>query len=140
MRALGRKEEGETRMAKRILIVDDNEDTRQVFAQSLRGEGYDVTLAADGDEALRMVGWARPDLILLDVMMPGVDGLRVCRALKKNSAYRSIPILLISAKFNDPAYREKAVEAGAEEILTKPIHPSDLLARVGFYFNKTDRN
>jgi len=125
-------------MAKRILIVEDHEDTRRIFTQTLRGEGYEITLAPDGDEALRMIGWARPDLILLDVVMPGVDGLRVCRALKKNSAYRSIPILMISARFNDPVFREQAVEAGAEEILSKPIKPSDLLAKVRSHLSKSD--
>jgi two-component system phosphate regulon response regulator PhoB len=135
MRALT---QGEPRMPKRILIVDDNEDTRQLFAQTLSGESYEVTLANDGDEALRKVGWTHPDLILLDLMMPGVDGLRVCRALKQNPAYRPIPILMISAKFADPASRQQAVEAGAEEILIKPIDPSNLLAKIKTHLNKTD--
>lgn len=124
-------------MPKRILIVDDNEDARQLFAQCLSGEGFEITFANDGDEVLRKVGWTHPDLILLDLMMPGIDGLRVCRALKQNPAYRPIPILMISAKFADPASRQQAVEAGAEEILIKPIDPSTLLAKVRHYFSKS---
>ncbi len=124
-------------MAKRILIVDDSEDTRRIFSDALTAEGYEVILATDGDEALRMVGWARPDLILLDVMMPGVDGLTVCRTFKQNAFYRPIPILLISARFSDPVFREQAADAGAEEIITKPIMPPELLAKVRNHLGKT---
>lgn len=125
-------------MPKRILIVDDNEDSRRIFSQSLMQEGYEVILANDGDEALRKIGWTRPDLILLDVMMPGVDGLRVSRTLKQNSSYKLIPILMISAKFDDPAFREQGINAGADEILIKPISPPDLLAKVRSHLEKPD--
>lgn len=126
-------------MPKRILIVDDNEDSCRIFSQSLTREGYAVTLAKDGDEALRKIGWIQPDLILLDVMMPGVDGMRVSRTLKQNSSYKFIPILMVSARFDDPAFREQGLAAGAAETLRKPIDLSDLLANVRKHLNKTDQ-
>ncbi|MBI3804643.1 MAG: response regulator [Nitrospirae bacterium] len=124
-------------MAKKILIVDDNEDTCKIFAASLGKEGYEVAVTKDGDEALRMVAWVQPDLILLDIMMPRIDGLRVCRTLKKNSCYHSIPVFMISAKFGDPTFREQALDAGADTLLSKPIELPYLLTLLRNHFNKT---
>lgn len=102
-------------MPKQILIVDDNEDSSQVFTRLLTKEGYAVTLAKDGAEGLQRVSQSRPDLILLDVMLPGINGFEVCRTIKSDPSLRSIPILIISAGI-DPALQEQGLNVGAEAL------------------------
>jgi putative two-component system response regulator len=113
----------------RILVVDDAESIRLLFQRLLTADGHDVFGAPDGEVALEAVSEHQPDLILLDVAMPTLDGLEVCRRLKADAATRLTPVVLVTGKagLND---RLKGLEAGADEILEKPVHPHELRARV----------
>jgi adenylate cyclase len=113
----------------RILIVDDNEANRDILATRLRPHGYELMEASDGEEALAAARQNHPDLILLDVMMPKLDGIEVCRRLKADSALPFIPIILVTAK-GDTKDVVAGLEAGADEYLTKPVDQAALVARV----------
>jgi two-component system cell cycle response regulator len=116
-------------MSGRILIVDDVAPNRRLLEARLEAEYFDVLTAEDGHEALRMAIAEAPDLILLDVMMPGIDGLETCRRLKSMPATRHIPVVLVTA-LDAAETRLAGLEAGADEFLTKPIDDVILLARV----------
>ena len=113
----------------RVLIADDRESIRALFHRLLSADGHDVVLAPDGASALVAVHRHRPDVILLDVAMPLVDGLEVCRQLKADPATRLTPIVLVSGQ-SELADRINGIEAGADEYLSKPVHPHELRARV----------
>ena len=114
---------------KTVLIVDDDESMRKIVSRRVESWGYAVIVAADGAEAIQRVGSDRPDLVLLDVMMPGLDGLEVCRRLTHDPASRRIPVILISAKATQIS--DAQVEAsGAFASLQKPYDPSDLQRRI----------
>jgi len=116
-------------VAPRILVVDDAPVNRKLLADLLSVKGYAVTTAASGAEALREIACQPPDLVLLDVMMPGMSGYEVCRAVRENQATALLPVVLVTAL--DPAEeRVKGLEAGADDFLSKPIHQAELLARV----------
>lgn len=112
-----------------VLIVDDESINVVLFAAQLKRGGYSTISAPNGNTALRMARELRPDLILLDVMMPGMSGFDVAQALKSDSATKNIPIIMITA-LDDRASRLKALESGAEEFLTKPVMEIELLMRV----------
>jgi class 3 adenylate cyclase len=113
----------------RILIVDDNETNRDILVTRLTTQGYELSQAADGEEALVAAKERLPDLILLDVMMPKLDGVEVCRRLKGDASLPFMPIILVTAKA-DSKDVVAGLEAGADEYLTKPIDQMALLARV----------
>ena len=113
----------------RILIVDDNETNRDILQTRLAAHGYDLKQAADGEEALAAAKEHLPDLILLDVMMPKIDGIEVCRRLKADPTLPFMPILLVTAKA-DTKDVVSGLEAGADEYLTKPVDQVALVARV----------
>src|SRR5215467_13602016 len=113
----------------RILIVDDNETNRDILATRLATHGYELLQAADGEQALVAAREQTPDLILLDVMMPKLDGIEVCRRLKGDSALPFIPIVLVTAK-SDVRDIVAGLEAGADEYLTKPVDQAALVARI----------
>jgi adenylate cyclase len=113
----------------RILIVDDNETNRDILATRLGLHGYELIQATDGEEALASARENRPDLILLDIMMPKIDGIEVCRQLKNDDTLPFIPIILVTAKA-DSKDVVAGLEAGADEYLTKPIDQLALVARV----------
>jgi len=110
----------------RVLIVDDDRPSLKMTAFLLREEGYTVFTADNGQEALRLVDEKTPDLLVLDVMMPGIDGLEVTRRLRRNS---SLPIIILSAK-GETSDRVSGLDVGADDYLAKPFEPSELLARV----------
>lgn len=116
----------EPRPAARILLVDDEPSLLEAVGYSLRREGYEVPVAGSGTEALAAARAARPDLVVLDVMLPGMDGLQVCRALRAES---TVPILLLSAK-GEEIDRVVGLELGADDYLSKPFAMRELLARV----------
>jgi adenylate cyclase len=113
----------------RILIVDDNETNRDILATRLATQGYDLCQAADGEQALAAAKALLPDLILLDVMMPKLNGVEVCRRLKSDTALSFMPIILVTAK-SDTKDIVGGLDAGADEYLTKPVDQAALLARV----------
>jgi len=113
----------------RILIVDDNETNRDILMTRLGAHGYELAQAADGEEALAAAKSLLPDLILLDVMMPKLDGIEVCRRLKGDPAMPFTPIILVTAK-SDTKDIVAGLNAGADEYLTKPIDQAALVARV----------
>jgi adenylate cyclase len=114
----------------RILIADDNEDTRDVLAAQLAIHHYELLQAADGEEAIAVARLQLPDLILLDIMMPKLDGMEVCRRLKGDASLPFIPIILITAYRSDTKDVILGLEAGAVEYLTKPIDDIAVAARV----------
>jgi adenylate cyclase len=113
----------------RILIVDDNATNRDILTTRLKAHGYEALQAADGEEALAAVKQHRPDLILLDVMMPKLDGIETCRRLKGDDTLPFLPIILVTARA-DSKDIVAGLEAGADEYLTKPVDQAALIARV----------
>jgi adenylate cyclase len=113
----------------RILIVDDNETNRDILRSRLGPQGYQIIEAGDGEEALSMARQHHPDLILLDVMMPKIDGIEVCRQLKSDTDLPFMPIILVTAKA-DSGDVVTGLDAGADEYLTKPVDQAALVARV----------
>jgi adenylate cyclase len=113
----------------RILVVDDTPANVHILKLRLAAQGYDVLTAADGEEALAAARESQPDLILLDVMMPKVDGLEVCRQLRADPSFPFTPIIMVTAKA-DPKDVVAGLEAGGDEYLTKPVDQIALVARV----------
>ncbi|MEW6386642.1 MAG: response regulator transcription factor [Thermodesulfobacteriota bacterium] len=117
-------------MAKeQILVVEDDADILQLLKYNLAKEGYQVTGVVSGEEALKAVKSSEPDLILLDLMLPGIDGLEVCRKLKREARTSRIPIIMLTAK-GEEADIVTGLELGAEDYITKPFSPRVMLARV----------
>lgn len=110
----------------RILVVDDEKAIADLIEIHLLAEGFQVIKASNGVEALRLVEQQEPDLVILDIMMPGMDGLEVCRALRRD---RNVPILMLSAKSED-IDKILGLKTGADDYLTKPFNPLELVARV----------
>jgi len=113
-------------MSHRILVVDDEPSVTDLLAYNLRKAHYDVSIAADGREALRLAGEFQPDLILLDLMIPEVDGLDVCRELRKSS---NVPVIMITAR-GEEIDRVIGLELGADDYVTKPFSVRELMARI----------
>ena len=120
---------GVTAPPARILIVDDDPHNRQLLEVMLAPEGYQIVTAATGEDALAIVAQQPPDLILLDVMMPGMDGYQVVARIKSNLATQHIRVLMLSA-LSDRNSRMHGLSAGAEDFLTKPVNRAELCARV----------
>jgi DNA-binding response OmpR family regulator len=113
----------------KILVVDDDAFIRKPLELILRAEGFDPSTAVDGDDCLTRLADDKPDLIILDIMMPGRDGFDLCRTLKRNPDLADIPIILLSARGRSRD-REKGLALGAADFMTKPYSPSDLIRRV----------
>ena len=116
-------------MPSRVLIVEDEPDIRELVVHHLKREGYQVSAASSGEEALRQVQAAPPDLVILDLMMPAMDGLEVCRRLRQDPSTVSLPIVMLTAK-GDEVDRVLGLEIGADDYIVKPFSPKELLARV----------
>ena len=123
-------------MASTVLVVDDEKNIVQLARLYLNKEGYQVESAYDGLEALKMAKSVRPDLIILDLMMPEMDGLEVCRELRKTS---NVPIIMLTAK-GDDIDRIVGLEIGADDYMTKPFNPRELVARVKAVLRRTAQN
>lgn len=113
-------------MKTKVLVVDDEQDILDLVRYHLEREGYQVVGCRDGKSALELVGRNNPDLVILDLLMPGVDGLEVCRRLRRDSA---IPIIMLTAKA-DEMDKVVGLELGADDYVTKPFSPRELVARV----------
>lgn len=116
-------------MAARILAVDDSSTILEMIKAILLAGGYEVLTASDGAEALEVARSEKPDLILLDVMLPKLDGYRVCRLLKFDQNYKDIPIIMLTAK-NEEQAMATGIRTGANQYLTKPVEPDKLLSAV----------
>ena len=113
----------------KILIVDDDTGLTQLLQLVFESRGFWVTTAYDGEQALQVLEKELPEVIVLDLMMPGVGGLEVCKQVRQDPRTAHIPIIVLSAMPNESAHQD-AMEAGATEYLIKPIRPSDLIKRI----------
>ncbi len=117
-------------MAKgKILVVDDEVNITQILEFSIGAEGYEVITASNGEEAIDMARREQPDLIILDIMMPKIDGYEACRILKANPLTKSIPVVLLTAKGRDIDKR-LGYEVGATDYIVKPFSPNKLVDRI----------
>ncbi len=112
-----------------ILVVDDEIHILELIRFNLEKEGFQVKVSTEGITALKMAEIEKPDLIILDVMLPGIDGLEVCRQLRKNDKTTGIPIIMLTAK-TDELDKVLGLEIGADDYMTKPFSPRELIARV----------
>lgn len=112
-----------------ILVVDDEEDIRELVGFNLAKEGYELLFASTGEKALETAQTKLPGLVVLDLMLPGVDGLEVCKKLKGNNKTAQIPIIMLTAK-GDESDIVTGLEVGADDYITKPFSPKVLVARV----------
>lgn len=113
----------------KIFIVEDEADIMELHRYNLEKEGYRVEGAANGEEAMRKIKTAGPDLIILDLLLPGMDGLELCRYVKQDNALRAIPVIMVTAKGED-ADIITGLEMGADDYVTKPFSPRVLIARI----------
>jgi DNA-binding response OmpR family regulator len=118
-----------TKVMPKVLVVDDEPDAVELIKFNLKAAGYDVVSAADGEEALKKARLLLPDLIVLDVMLPEVDGLEVCKILRRDSRVSAIPIIMLTAKAAE-IDRVLGLELGADDYVTKPFSPRELVLRV----------
>lgn len=112
-----------------VLVVEDEEDILQLVEYNLLKEGYTVSCARTGEEGLRLARDEKPDLVLLDLMLPGIDGHEVCRALRREAATEKVPIVMLTAK-GEEADVVAGLEQGADDYITKPFSPKVLVARI----------
>lgn len=113
----------------KILIVEDDDDIRELIAFNLEMSGYEVIKCDNGDDALQTARERIPDLILLDIMLPGIDGFEVCRRMKKINSLKDKPVIMLTARTDDEDIIT-GLETGADDYITKPFRPKILLARV----------
>jgi len=123
---------------KKILIADDEPDILEIIQYNLSKEGYDVVTAKDGDEAVGKAKMARPDLIILDIMMPKKNGVEVCEILRAQPAFKETLILFLTA-LADEGSHVKGLEMGADDYVTKPISPKVLISRVNALFRRVNK-
>lgn len=122
---------------KRILIAEDDRDLVDLIRYNLEREGFQVMAVSDGAEALRRIRQSPPDLLLLDLMLPGLPGLELCKALRRDERFNRLPILIISAR-GEEGDRVLGLELGADDYLTKPFSPRELVARVRALLRRVD--
>lgn len=116
-------------MSKSVLVVDDEEMTRDLLRLMLKGTGFKIDEAEDGYSALEKIAAQKPDIVILDVMMPGMDGLTVCRTLRSQPQTIDLPVIMLSAKTTPTAIQD-GLDAGANKYLTKPVGFKELLNNI----------
>jgi DNA-binding response OmpR family regulator len=114
-------------MGEKILVVDDEFEIRDMLSRFLMEQGYEAILASNGEEAIELAEKENPKAILLDIKMPGIDGIRICKSLKAKEKTRFIPVIMATALWDTYA---EAIEAGAEDFVTKPFNLKELSHRV----------
>ncbi|NIJ10851.1 DNA-binding response OmpR family regulator [Saccharomonospora amisosensis] len=121
-----------------ILVVDDDADIRDLVAFKLEMSGYDVNTVGDGPAALSAIADNQPDLVVLDVMMPGMSGYDVCRQLREEPATRHLPIIMLTARAQDRDV-DTGFSSGADDYVVKPFNPQELLRRVSALLGRARR-
>jgi two-component system, OmpR family, alkaline phosphatase synthesis response regulator PhoP len=121
--------------SKKVLVVDDEPDILEIIQYNLQNEGYVVATAGDGEEGLRQAKLFKPDLIILDVMMPRKNGMEVCRTLRAQEAYKDTLIIFLTA-LNDELSHVKGLEYGADDFISKPVSTKVLVSKVGSLFRR----
>lgn len=124
---------------KKILIIDDTEMMVKLTTDILREKGYEVVSASNGVDGIKMVMSEKPDLVLLDVVMPGIDGFEVCKLLRKDESNNLMPIIMLTAQGNEED-KLAGLELGADDYITKPFNPRELVSRVKNTLLRIDRN
>jgi len=124
------------RRTKSILVIDDDSFILQLIQNTLQPEGYDVIVAADGVYGMTLMRGAKPDLVLLDIMMPGLDGYQVLESIRKHS---DVPIIMITAKLDVDSIKQ-AVDLGADDYVKKPFTPAELVARINAKLRRTEQD
>jgi DNA-binding response OmpR family regulator len=124
--------------AKRVLVAEDEPDIRGLIVFSLEYAGYEVIEALNGDEAIKLAEREQPDLILLDVRMPRINGYEACAVLKSQESTRGIPVVFLSARGQETEIK-RGLELGAEEYILKPFAPDELYERVGGILERLGR-
>jgi len=122
----------------KILVVDDAEHIVELISFNLKNEGHDILVAYEGGEALKLVDSEMPDLVLLDLMLPGIDGIEICRRIRGNEITKNIPIIMITAK-GEEIDKVLGLEIGADDYITKPFGVRELLARVKAILRRSKR-
>lgn len=120
----------------KIIVVEDDEDILELIAYNLGREGYQVTKVSSGEKLLQLVHTRQPELIVLDLMLPGVDGLQVCKRLKADPKTQKIPVVMVTAR-GEEADVVTGLELGADDYITKPFRPKELVARVRAVLRRT---
>ncbi|RJQ55013.1 MAG: response regulator [Nitrospiraceae bacterium] len=123
-------------MNAKVLVVDDEKDILELVSYNLRKEGFDTETSTDGENALRMVRKNHYDLIVLDLMLPGIQGMELCRILKSSENTSSIPVIMLTAK-SEELDKVLGLEMGADDYITKPFSPRELIARVKAVLRRT---
>src|SRR6201996_4307570 len=121
-------------MSSRILVVDDDSSLAEMLTIVLQGEGFDTTVVSDGAQALPAVREHAPDLVLLDLMLPGMNGIDVCRAIRAESG---VPVVMLTAK-TDTVDVVLGLESGADDYIVKPFKPKELVARIRARLRRTE--
>ena len=120
---------GKEAVKEKILIVEDEKDIVKMLEYNLKKEGFRILSAYDGEDAIDLATREHPDIVLLDLMLPGIDGLEVCKSLKAEKKSKDIPIIMLTAKSQE-ADKVLGLELGADDYVTKPFSPRELLARI----------
>ena len=123
---------------KHILVIEDDPDIVELLRYNLERESYRVTSASTGSEGLAAVQRERPDLLILDLMLPEINGFEVCRRLRSVAEYRTLPVIMLTAR-GEEADVIAGIELGADDYITKPFSPRELVARVGAVLRRTGR-
>jgi DNA-binding response OmpR family regulator len=124
---------------KKVLVIDDSKETRELIAELIGGDEFEVLLAPGGREGIMLAKMKKPDLILLDMEMPKMNGIGTCRVLKKNPMLQNIPVIFLTANKN-PDDVKMAIAAGGQDYIVKPFNPEELLARIRKLLTKTGFN
>lgn len=123
-------------MKPRVLIVEDEEAQAEVLRYNFEREGFAVTSAGDGDEAMMMIDEEQPDIVILDWMLPGTSGIAVCQRMRLRPETRSIPVILLTAR-GEESDRVRGLDSGADDYVVKPFSPAELVARVRAVLRRT---
>jgi len=123
---------------KKVLIADDEPDILEIISYNLRNEGYETITAKDGDDALHKASVFKPDLIILDVMMPNKNGMEVCKQLRAQPAYQNTLIIFLTA-LSDELSQVKGLEYGADDYISKPVSPKILVTKVNSLFRRVSK-